>query len=597
MRTPFTMLPFSLAFFLLAGVPRPSLLPENPGHYGKPQITGAGIPAAAGICDTEQTLNGALALAWATYYGGLDNDFGHAIATDSMGNVYLAGDTESEDIMNAGGHQNTYGGGDRDVFLVKFDASGVRLWSTYYGGTGWDYGYSLAIDQEGNLYLAGTTNSSSNIASGGHRNTHAGSNDAFLVKFDAAGVRQWATYYGGSGIDSGTGVAVDKQGNVYLAGQTQSTAGIASGGHQNTQEGTTDAFLVKFNASGVRIWATYYGGFGFEDNSSVATDGEGNVYLAGRSEGYGNIASGGHQNNFGGGTFDAFLAKFNAAGVRQWATFYGGSRDDLGFSVATDGSGNVYLAGITGSENNIAAAGHQMAYGGVEDAFLAKFNAAGARQWGTYYGGTSGEQSGQVAVDAEGNVYLAGTTVSTDNIAFGGFQDALRGSTDLFLARFDSAGARQWGTYYGAVPDDLALAVAAGPPGNIYVSGYTESFSNFASGGYQNTYGGGAWDAFLVKVDGSVVNATSPLKPLSIQINTYPNPVKDVLQVAVANPSLSACTLQLRSLQGRLLRVQEISAPGGEWAAELDMSGLPAGVYVVEARSEEGSASRKVVKE
>ena len=73
--------------------------------------------------------------------------------------------------------------------------------------------------------------------------------------------------------------------------------------------------------------------------------------------------------------------------------------------------------------------------------------------------------------------------------------------------------------------------------------------------------------------------------------------MKDVLQVAVANPSLSACTLQLRSLQGRLLRVQEISAPGGEWAAELDMSGLPAGVYVVEARSEEGSASRKVVKE
>ncbi|MCB0580728.1 MAG: SBBP repeat-containing protein [Phaeodactylibacter sp.] len=596
MRTPFTLMLFSLAF-LLSGIPLSALLPGNPGHQANPQITVAGIPAAPEACAAEQMLNGGPALAWATYYGGLDGDFGRAIAADSMGNVYLAGDTESEDIMNTGGHQNTYGGGDRDVFLVKSDASGARLWSTYYGGTGWDYGYSLAIDQEGNLYLAGTTNSSGNIASGGHQNTHGGSNDAFLVKFDAAGVRQWATYYGGSGSDSGTGVAVDKQGNVYLAGHTQSTAGIASGGHQNTHGGTNDAFLAKFNASGTRLWATYYGGFGFEENSSVATDGEGNVFLSGRAEGFGNIASGGHQNNFGGGTFDAFLAKFNAAGVRQWATFYGGSRDDLGFSVATDGSGNVYLAGITGSENNIAAAGHQMSYGGVGDAFLAKFNAAGARQWGTYYGGTSGEQSGQVAVDAEGNVYLAGTTVSTDNIAFGGFQDALRGSTDLFLARFDSAGARQWGTYYGAVPDDQALAVAAGPSGDIYVSGYTESFSNFATGGFQNTYGGGAWDAFLVKVEGGAISGSPALTPLAPQINTYPNPVKDVLQVVVANPSLSACTLQLHSVEGRLLREQEIPAPGSEWTAELGMQGLSAGIYVLTVRSAAGSAGRKVIKE
>lgn len=114
MRTPFTLMLFSLAF-LLAGIPLSSLLPGNPGHYGKPQITGAGIPAAPGACLAEQTLNGGPGLAWATYYGGLDGDFGRAIATDSMGNVYLAGDTESEDIMNAGGHQNTYGACRRSI--------------------------------------------------------------------------------------------------------------------------------------------------------------------------------------------------------------------------------------------------------------------------------------------------------------------------------------------------------------------------------------------------------------------------------------------------------------------------------------------------
>lgn len=600
MRTPFTILPFSLAFFLLAGVPRPSLLPENPGHYVKPQMAGAAIPAAAGACDTEQTLNGSPALAWASYYGGLDSDFGDVVVTDSMGNVYLAGSTESEDIMNTGGHQNTYGGGNWDAFLVKFDASGARLWSTYYGGTGWDFGNSLAIDQDGNLYLAGTTISSSNIASGGHQNTHAGNNDAFLVKFDAAGVRQWATYYGGSGIDSGRGVAVDKQGNVYLAGQTQSTAGIASGGFQNTLGGTTDAFLVKFDASGARLWATYYGGFGFQEDVSMATDGEGNVYLAGRSESIGsNIASGGHQNNFGGGNFDTFLAKFNASGARLWATYYGGSGDELGSSVATDGSGNVYLAGITNSNNNIAAAGHQMALGGglFGDAFLAKFNAAGQRQWGTYYGGASSEGEGGVATDGQGNVYLTGASASTDNIASGGFQNTPSGSNDIFLAKFDDSGARQWGTYYGALPDDLARAVAADQLGNIFVSGQTESSYSFASGGYQNIYGGGAWDAFLIKVDGDAISASPAINPLAPQINTYPNPVKDALQVAVDNPSPSACALLLHDAQGRLLHQEKIAAGAGEWTAEFDMRGLPAGVYVVTVSSEEGRISRRVVKE
>lgn len=597
MLTPFSLLFFKLAL-LLAGIPPPSLLVGNPGYSGKPQITGVELPAAPGACDAEQTLNGGPGLDWATYYGGLDSDFGSAIATDSMGNVYLAGHTESENIMNTGGHQNTYGGGDLDVFLVKFDASGARLWSTYYGGTGWDYGYSLAIDQEGNLYLAGTTISSSNIASGGHQNTHAGNNDAFLVKFDAAGVRQWATYYGGSGIDSGRDVAVDKQGNVYLAGQTQSTAGIASGGHQNTQGGATDAFLVKFNASGARLWATYYGGFGFEENSSVATDGQGNVYLAGRSEGYGNIASGGHQNNFGGGAYDAFLAKFNASGARLWATFYGGTKDDLGFSVATDVLGNVYLAGNTNSNNNIAAAGHQMTLGGglFGDAFLARFNAAGQRQWGTYYGGASSESGGRVATDGQGNVYLAGASGSTDNIASGGFQNTPGGTDDIFLAKFDASGARQWGTYYGAPPDDQAQAVATDPLGNIFVTGRTESSYSFASAGYQNIYGGGAWDAFLIKVDGDAISGSPALNPLSPRINTFPNPVEDVLQVAVDNPSPSACALLLHDMQGRLLRQQTIPASGA-WTTELDLRGLPAGVYVVTVSTEAGRVSRRVVRE
>src|SRR5690606_17519606 len=142
--------------------------------------------------------------------------------------------TLSNTNITSGGHQNAYGGGSNDAFLVKFNTDGVRLWGTYYGGSAIDYGSSCASDGTGNVYLSGRTQSASNIASGGHQNTYGGSSDAYLVKFNSDGVRQWATYYGGSDTDYGSSCATDGSGNVYLAGRTKSANNIASGGHQNT---------------------------------------------------------------------------------------------------------------------------------------------------------------------------------------------------------------------------------------------------------------------------------------------------------------------------------------------------------------------------
>jgi len=138
-----------------------------------------------------------------------------------------------------------------------------------------------------------------------------------------------------------------------------------------------DAFLVKFNSSGVRQWGTYYGGTVNDEESSCATDASGNVYLAGRTKSTTAIATtGAHQTTYGGGYYDAFLVKFNSSGVRQWGTYYGGTGTDEGRSCATDTSGNVYLAGYTQSTTGIATTGaHQTTYGGSSDAFLVKFDA------------------------------------------------------------------------------------------------------------------------------------------------------------------------------------------------------------------------------
>ncbi len=380
---------------------------------------------------------------WATYYGGTGNETIKSVVVDGSNNVYVAGQTASTNfIASAGGHQSTYGGGTNDAFLVKFNSAGSRLWATYYGGTGQDYGKSVAIDVSDNVYLAGYTTSASNIASGGFQNTFGTSNDAFLVKFNSAGVRQWGTYYGDTQNDEGYSVAVDASGNnVYLAGSTQSTINIASGGYQNTVGGGYDAFLVKFDAAGTRLWATYYGGTGTDYGFLSAVDASGNIFLEGNTSSVSAIASGGHQNTYGGGGQDAFLVKFDAAGTTLlWATYYGGTGNEFGESVITDTPGNVYLAGWTNSTNAIASGGFQNTNGGSYDAFLVTFDASGIRQCATYYGGAGVDYGYSAALDGTGNVYLAGYTASTNFIASGGYDNTFGGIYDAFLAKFPSCG-------------------------------------------------------------------------------------------------------------------------------------------------------------
>jgi hypothetical protein len=363
---------------------------------------------------------------------------GNSCAVDASGNVYFAGTTVSLTAIASGGHQETFGGS-QDAFLVKFNTDGVRQWGTYYGGTDGEYGTSCALDGSDNVYLAGTSRSTNAIAIGGYQNTLAGAaDDAFLVKFDSSGVRLWGTYYGGTDVEEGHSCAVDGSGSVYLAGWTWSTNAIASEGHQDTYGGYQDAFLVKFNASGARQWGTYYGGTGIEEGRSCAVDGNDNVYLAGITYSDSGIASSGHQNTFGGGDKDGFLVKFNGSGVRQWGTYYGGANDDEGISCAVGGSGNVFLAGWTTSSDAIAAGGFQSVIGAGIDAFLVKFDPSGIRQWGTYYGGTQGDIAYSCALDDSDNVYLTGVTYSDNGIAFAGHQNTHGGGyIDAFLVKFD----------------------------------------------------------------------------------------------------------------------------------------------------------------
>ena len=437
--------------------------------------TRTGIGFELGDYDNGQDLRIDPNVVWATYYGGNGAESAGTCATDAAGNVYQCGTTTSATGMASGGFQNTIGTGGNnlsDAYLVKFSSSGARLWATYYGGSQYESGRACATDVSGNVYLCGSTNSASGIASGGFQNALSNGVDAFLVKFNGSGSRIWGTYYGGNGNDQGFSCATDGSGNIYMAGVTASGNGIASGGFQNSYGGMGvnlfgDAFLVKFNSSGGRQWGTYYGSGADEAGIACTTDASGNIYLAGQTTAASPaIASNGHQITYGGNSYDAFLAKFNSAGNRLWGTLYGGNGMDIGFSCATDAGGNVFLAGITWSPAGIASGGFQNVLSGAPyaDAFLAKFNGAGVRQWATYYGGANSETGYSCATDNAGNIFLAGMTGSSTGIASGGLQNTLGGGYDAFLVKFNTSGNRIWGTYYGGPGDDYDAGFCANRP-------------------------------------------------------------------------------------------------------------------------------------
>jgi len=474
---------------------------------------------------------------WGTYYGGTWNEDAFGSSTDKFGNVYFAGVAEnySNNIISTPGsfQVNTSGKG---AFLVKFDSSGQRLWGTYYAGAYQKYveGNSCSTDLNGDIYLSGTTSSTISVATSNAYQTNLGGNsDAFLAKFNSAGVRIWSTYYGGIGIERGYDCVTDASGNIYMSGDSDGASNIStSNSHQpNYGGGNYDAYLVKFNSNGQRLWCTYYGGSLTEEGYGCATDLQGNAYLTGYTESINsaNIASSGSNQSIFTGSQSAFLVKFDANGQRQWGTYYG-DLNSSAYACAVDQRGNVFLTGLCGFNNGNSistASSHQQNWGGaVWDAFLVKFNANGQRQWGTYYGGMGTDVSRDCVIDSDDNVYICGYTETNTGtvIATQGTQQAnMNGQSDAFIAGFGPDGQRHWGTYYGGPSRDHAFSIALDQHGTIYLAGLTDhdSGNSLATTVSHQLIFGGREDAIFAQFNNCIIpSVANPVPNMSLVVSS-----------------------------------------------------------------------------
>ncbi len=399
-----------------------------------------------------------------------------SIAVDSSGNSYIAGFSQ----------------GSPQAFVSKLDASGNDVWAKIFGGSGADMASEVAVDSSGNVYTIGYFQRTVDFDPGvGTANlTSVASQDLFLLKLDASGNYVWAKQIGGTEATWGYSVTVDSSGNVYMTGKFGGTADFDPGdGVANlTSAGNYDVFVSKLNALGNFVWAKRFGGIDHDVGESVKVDSFGNVYTTGRflrseadfdpGAGTANLAPAGE--------WDVFVSKLDASGNYEWAKRFGGTADDMGYSVAVDSLGNVYTTGnFNGSADFDPNAGTaNLSSAGFMDVFVSKLDASGNYVWAKRFGGTGDDYGYSVALDSLDNVlttgHLGGLADFDPNAGTANLSSA--GYGDVFVSKLDASGNYVWAKRFGGTSTDYGTSVAVDASNNVFTTGQFTGTVDFDPG-------------------------------------------------------------------------------------------------------------------
>ncbi|MFB3778502.1 MAG: SBBP repeat-containing protein [Bryobacteraceae bacterium] len=450
-------------------------------------------------------------ISYSTFLGGSGLDTIRALTVDTAGNAYVAGYTDSSDLPVAGSPAQAASRGGVEAFVAKLNSTGSSLvYCTYLGGSSDDRAFGIAVDSSGNAYLTGWTYSTNfPTTTGARQRTLGGGRDAFVSKLNPAGsALLYSTYLGGSGNDSGNGIAIDANGNAHVAGDTYSTNFPVLGGYRTSSAGRQDAFIAKLNSAGTNlVWSTYLGGSGDEGATALTVDSSGYVYVTGGTTSVNfptylalQAASGGGQ--------DAFVTKLTANGQSLvFSTYLGGSggksgASETGTAIQRDAAGAVYVAGLTSSTDFPTVNAYQSSYrGGTVDGFVSKLDPSGsALVYSTYLGGSSADYIYGLAVGGSRAAAVAGYTSSSDFPLMDAVQTTKSGAYEGFVARLSPAGnALEIGSYLGGSDSESIYAIATDRGGNLWVAGQSSSLNFPVKNAFQTSPSGG-YCGFVAKI-------------------------------------------------------------------------------------------------
>jgi photosystem II stability/assembly factor-like uncharacterized protein len=457
-------------------------------------------------------------IVYSTLLGGEpNNSAGYGIAVDSSGNILLTGYTDASDFPVVDAAQNRLRG-HGSGFVAKINAAGTALtYSTYLGGSSYDYLLGLAVDSAGSAWVTGYSMSSDFPVLNAAQSTFSGYQDAVVARLDANGSLQFSSYLGGSNYSYGYGIAVDASGYGYVTGNTGGSFPTTPGTIQMPLTGGK-VFVTKYSPAGAIVYSTLVGGDSADSGNAIAVDSVGNAYVTGYSYSTsftGAPAGGAQAADAGAG--DAFVAKLNQTGTALlYFTFLGGTGFDEGFAIAVDTSGNAYIAGQTTSSGLATPGAVQTAATGLTEGFAARLNAAGSSfGYVTYLGGIRENYLTSMALDAAGDVYLAGYTNSANFPIVSALQTTIPGNGTSLFSSTDSGGT--WSVADSSIPGavfDISLN-----PANASAVVITEA------GIYRTNNAGASWTQQLSSSFSSSSShlGRSPAAPQTIYALNYSN--------------------------------------------------------------------------
>ncbi len=365
-------------------------------------------------------------------------------------------------------------------------------WSSQGGSTAGDLGHDVAVDASGNVFITGYF--SGTVSFGSISLNSAGGNDIFVAKYSSTGSPVWANRAGSTGSpELGRSVSLDGSGNVYVTGYFQSNASF--GTTSMTSAGAEDIFVAKYNNGGTFQWAMKAGGTATDRGWGLVTDNSGNSYVTGSFQAVATVGSAPTLTSA--GADDILLFKVTSAGAVAWKQRAGGTGSDVGKNIEKDAAAaNLF---ITGNYNSTAAFGAtSLTSLGMDDIYLAKYDAAGAFIWARSAGGTSWDFGLDVGVDGSGNSYITGYYQSNP-ATFGTYNLSNASGADIFTAKYDPSGNVLWAVQGGGASSDIGNAIAVDNAGNSFVAGYFGISAVF--GATTLNASGGSYDILLITYD------------------------------------------------------------------------------------------------
>ncbi|MCD4772007.1 MAG: SBBP repeat-containing protein [Bacteroidales bacterium] len=531
------------------------------------------------FCTFSQTFD------WASEAGGNGSDQGYDITIDENSNSYVGGyfsDTayfDSEMLISVGS---------TDVFVAKYDSSGVFQWVVQGRGPGSNTCAGITSDENNNVFITGWF--SETMETGETVIESYGSYDMFVIKINSGGDVLWAKSAGGISDDYGNRLTINMEGDVIVSGTFREEALFGEETYIESP-GDRNIFIANYSNDGNFQWVKNFGGKGEDRAYGIECNPSGDIYFTGFFNG---ICFFGDIELFSPSIISTYTTKLNPGGEVLWAKKAGGGANDFsrGFGLGVDDSGNAYATGfLSGNLNfiddvSLHATGGQFDF----DNYIVKYNTEGDFVWAKNSGSIYMDQSRDIFVDGDGYSYITG--FFSHLAEFGQYETESIGMADVFVAKYDPDGIVQWARNAGGTENDYGYGICANNTGSIFISGV---FTREALFGSNIVEGWDDHDIFIAKIveSGQGIKYSS----FNYEVKLFPNPNNGIFKINISSVKNinKKFVLRIFNPEGKIVYIDDFTLSGKSTEINVNLKNLANGIYNLEIHNSDGFYSEKFI--